>query len=310
MQRTRTISVFLSLLCLAIIGLQFASLNTANAKIIRYKAHNEIPVYSEPELNRKPVYNLSLGDEFQLSTKMKNGFWVIQYKLNGRPIRGYVLKVDLEGHEVLNASQTDEEARSNKERLSSFYVSAVKSYYTQNKRTLQTNEDSIYDLAEFSGTSVFVAMGRDFLLNENYAIRAGLVLRNMYLEGDVTQEGSPTISKFAHEQKFYGLQLGLKYNHSTWQRLALLVEFEFDRSYSQKLKVLEGPAVDDSQLKNVTHVAAAGSILYEWVFAKKWSIEPSLRYGIVLSAPAFINLTEGLLTLHYRPDQKTRELED
>lgn len=183
---------------------------------------------------------------------------------------------------------------------SSFFFSVVKSYHTQGKRTLQTNEDGIYDLEKFTGESVFFTFGRDFSLTDSYAIRAGLVLRNMNLEGNVSQESSPTFSIFKLEQKFYGMQLGLKYRNSNWKRLRLLGEFEFDRSYSQKLIVKKGPDVDDSQLEDVSHAAMAVSVLYDWTFSKRWSVEPSIRYGMILSAPSFISLSEILVTMHFR----------
>lgn len=264
----------------------------AVAEIEELVIEDEVPVFSKPVRGGEPIHHLHLGDEIRASTQIKNGFRIIQYKHKNRKKKGFVLAAQLAAREAVSSKLPAK-------KKSSFFVAAVHSMQKQASRELQTTPDSTYDVGEFSGSSQFFAMGFDGFLSSQFTLRAGLVLRKVYLEGDATQEGSPSVYKFALEQNYYGLLFGVKYRDPDWGKWSLMAELEVDKSYDQSLKVKQGPSVDDGQMKDVTNISTSGVVSYTHLFSNQWGVEPSLRLGSIVSAQPYILLFEGQFAVHY-----------
>lgn len=258
----------------------------------RYTVRDNTEVYEHPKADSEVIHYLNTGDTVLVGGVASKKFRIIKFKLGQSIQQGYVLSQQIAGWDtVVNAV-------SSRKRVSAF-VSLHGSYQRQGERALQTSADSTYSVSEFSGFSQFLAAGVDFPYGEEWAIRLGLIVRNSYMEGKAKPDNTSTQYQFSLDQDFIGASAGLRFRPKAWGPLSFMAGAEFSKGTRVELKVLDGPAVDSSEVKLPYFMIFSGAVLYDFKLSQNLGFEPGLNIGVVATADPVIVLAEGLVSVKY-----------
>lgn len=182
----------------------------------------------------------------------------------------------------------------------SYALSLVGAYQYQDKRVLQTNPDSIYDLSAFKGSSAFFALDTEYEFASNWAARVGLFMRETHLEGDARPRDIATSYRFSLQHQFTGVELSVRYTRPEWSGLSMIGSVERASGKSVKMEVLSGPPVDSREMVPPNFTIISCGLIYSRPLSKRWSVEPTAKAGMVTTTLPPIFLAQGLLSFRWK----------
>jgi hypothetical protein len=179
-------------------------------------------------------------------------------------------------------------------------VSGIFSSAKQGARVLETSDDSKYDITEFNGTSTFFRIFADLPIEDDWAGRISLVLREAFMKGNAQLSGAPTVYQFELEQKFIGVE-GLLKRYLGGDKWWLGGSLEASKGTAVSLKTTTAPPINDNGLEKPFFTILSFNTGYDFrVFGKDrngkgFYLTPELRLGGVVTTDPITYLTEFIV---------------
>ncbi len=269
----------------------------ALAAMYRYiDVQDTLSLHVHPAVKSRVFQRARPGETLILSGRSGRGFLEVFVTYKGRQVRGYVLKTSLQRSRILLS--TGKSFHEDKDHKWVFGALGAYSSDSQGARDLTTGPDTSYDIGDFAGQALYFGAYADWPFSTSYAIRLSLLLRQIRMEGDALLQDSPAApSKFRVTQNFLSLAIGLK-KSIFLPNLWWLAELEMAKGTSVTLDVLEGNAVDQSEVTPPFFIIGSLSLGYDIKVAKHWRVFPQARIGLAGTSPATV-LMEGVLGVGY-----------
>jgi hypothetical protein len=257
----------------------------------------ETEVYSRPDIDSNVVHTLVFGDQIRVSAKEESGFRRIQYTVGNKARRGYILLEDvgsLQNVKKLPKGYVNPAVKNANLKRSGAYFTGIYSYQYQGKRELQTTADSIYEVSEFTGSTLFFGLGYEYQYDPSWALRAGVVMREVDMQGDALPKGGAGAgNRFQLLESFVGAEVGLRFSPASWGRWSFLAAFEYSSGTAIELKVLSGPPILQNELEKPVLGLLYGAIAYRYGLGSRWTFEPAIRGGAVVTTDPVTILVEA-----------------
>jgi hypothetical protein len=181
------------------------------------------------------------------------------------------------------------------------FLDGIYSYQRQAERKFQTNDESVYELTVFDGTTFFPGFHYQFDMDETFSGKLSFVTRNIDLEGDAQLQEAPngTGNRLLIEQTFFGIGFDLMWWPEEWKRAYLSAGFEWDFGQTIKVKPLTGANIDTTDVVTNRYFILRFGTGFDFVVSKRFCAGVTSNFGAATNVTPIIVIADVGLRFGY-----------
>jgi hypothetical protein len=269
--------------------------------VLELVVKEELEVLSEPRSGALVIARLGPGDNVVTSARLYQAFRKVLVIADGKPKAGYVLLTSIKQSPVRERDVSTVPAGKGYAGRIGLGAAIVGSYLRQGKGQFELPDGTEYQLSVFESKSFFLSVFADFPINERWAARASVVLRQTHFRGSAEQlnTGNPNNTHtIERDQQLLGMGIAVKrYLNRSRYWLGGGVEMGQGTNVTIKIDGQDAPTSDrDLPFFAICFLGTGG----DWKLFGPVYLVPDFRVGVIgtIRPPALY--VEGLVGLAYR----------